>query len=230
MASSKTETGRLIAIGDIHGHAAALESVLAAIAPEPNDTVVTLGDYVNRGPESRRVLDLLIDLSNRCQLIPILGNHEEMMLDSRNDPHAELRWKSQGGEATLASYGPDTGIGHIPQSHWNFLLACRPYYETDNFVFTHANYCWYSQLENQPAALLRWLSLQESTPKAHLNGKTFVVGHTPGSIRDYGFCLCFDTGCGFGGRLTAFELNTRHTWQVEEDGEWVTPDGIDIVT
>ncbi|MCA8989497.1 MAG: serine/threonine protein phosphatase [Planctomycetaceae bacterium] len=219
MAEENSATGRLIAIGDIHGHAAALESILNAILPGPDDTIVTLGDYINRGPESRKVLDLLIDLSHRCQLIPILGNHEEMMLDSRDDPHADLRWQSQGGDATLASYGPNAGIGNIPQAHWNFLLSCRRYYETDQFVFTHANYCWYSKLDEQPPLLQRWLSLEESPPRAHLNGKRFVVGHTPGTIRDYGFCLCIDTCCGFCGRLTAFEMNTGQIWQVEENGE-----------
>lgn len=87
MEEANSETGRLIAIGDIHGHAAALESNLDAIIPGPDDTIVTLGDYINRGPDSRRVLDLLIELNHRCNLIPILGNHEEMMLDSRVDPH-----------------------------------------------------------------------------------------------------------------------------------------------
>ena len=219
MAKANSASGRLIAIGDIHGHATALESILDAIIPGPDDTIVTLGDYVNRGPDSRQVLDLLIDLSRRCQLIPILGNHEEMMLDSRDDPHAELRWKSQGGDATLASYGSEAGIGDIPQDHWNFLITCRPYYETDQFVFTHANYCWYSKLEEQPSSLLRLISLDESPPRAHLNGKMFVVGHTPGPIRDFEFCLCIDTGCGFGGMLTAFEMKQGHIWQVKENGE-----------
>ncbi len=223
MEQAQSTAGRLIAIGDIHGHALALESLLEAITPGPDDTLVTLGDYINRGPDSRKVLGLLIDLSHRCQLIPILGNHEEMMLDSRNNPHAEQRWKSYGGDATLASYGPDAGIGGIPQDHWNFLLTCQPYYETDQFVFTHANYCWYSKLEEQPSSLLRWLSLEESPPRAHLNGKKFVVGHTPGPIRDCGFCLCIDTGCGFGGKLSAFDMNTGDTWQVEEDGNQSVP-------
>ena len=218
MAKANSASGRLIAIGDIHGHATALESILDAIIPGPDDTIVTLGDYVNRGPDSRQVLDLLIDLSRRCQLIPILGNHEEMMLDSRDDPHAELRWKSQGGDATLVSYGQDAGISHIPQDHWNFLLTCRPYYETDQFVFTHANYCWYSKLEEQPSSLLRWISLEESPPRAHHSGKKFVLGHTPGPIRDFGFCCCIDTGSGFGGQLTAMELRTEQKWQIFEAG------------
>lgn len=209
-------TKRLIAIGDIHGHALALESLLDAIALGPEDTLVTLGDYVSRGPDSKRVLDLLIGLSERCQLIPILGNHDEMMLDSREDPHAELRWKSQGGETTLASYVPNAGIEDIPQSHWDFLESCLPYFETEDYVFTHANYCWHSRLEDQPVSFLRWLSLEDSPPRAHLNGKKFVVGHTAGEIRDYGFCRCIDTGCGFGGKLTAMDVFDGHVWQVHE--------------
>lgn len=229
MTKQENAIGRLIAIGDIHGHATALESILDAITPTPEDVVVTLGDYVNRGPESQRVLELLIGLDSRCQYYPILGNHDEMMLDSRADAHAELRWKSQGGGKTLTSYGLNAGIDDVPQSHWNFLRSCRPYFEVDEFVFTHANYCWYSALEDQPSSLLRWLSVEESTPQAHLNGQIFVVGHTPGSIRDFGFCLCIDTGCGFGGRLTAMELKSKRVWQVQEDGRQVDPESIQSV-
>ena len=230
MAAEEGTTERLIAIGDIHGHAAALELLLQAIAPGEEDVLVTLGDYVNRGPNSKQVLDLLIDLRDRCKLIPILGNHDEMMLDSRDDHHAEHRWKTQGGNSTLASYGSDAGIGHIPQSHWNFLQTCLPDFETETFVFTHANYCWYSALEDQPSSLLRWLSLEESPPRAHLNGKTFIVGRSPGPIRDYGFCRCLDTRCGFGGRLTAMDVKTKRIWQALENGILVEPERFQIAT
>ncbi len=71
---------RVIAIGDIHGCDVALETLLDAIDPRPEDLIITLGDIVDRGPNSRRSLDLLIDLRDRCQYIGILGNHEEMML------------------------------------------------------------------------------------------------------------------------------------------------------
>ncbi|MBT5021082.1 MAG: hypothetical protein HON04_20310 [Planctomicrobium sp.] len=81
------------------------------------------------------------------------------------------------------------------------------------------NYCWYSKLEDQPSFLLRWLSLEESPPKAHLNRETFIVGHTPGAIRDYGFCRCIDTGCGFEGQLSALELKSGRIWLVQESGK-----------
>ena len=215
---------RLIAIGDIHGHNLALQALLSHIAPGKDDIIVTLGDYINRGPDSREVIETLLKLQDQCQLIPILGNHEEMMLDSRDDCHAEQRWRYQGGDAALQSYGDNAGVGQIPQTHWRFLSECRPYYETENFIFTHANYCWYSALDQQPSSLLRWLSLDESEPQQHVSGKTVMLGHTPGTIRDYGFCCCIDTGCGFDGRLTAMDVNSKETWQVTESGEAVTSD------
>jgi serine/threonine protein phosphatase 1 len=217
--SSSEQSGRLIAIGDIHGHKLALESLLNLVSPQKEDMIVPLGDYINRGPDSRGVLDSLLGLQEQCHLIPILGNHEEMMLDSRDDRHAEQRWRFQGGEATLKSYGDNAEVGQIPQCHWDFLSQCRSYYETEKFIFTHANYCWYSALNDQPSLLLRWLSLEESAPRPHVSGKTVILGHTPGSIRDEGFYRCIDTGCGFGGLLTAMDVDSKRVWQVTETGE-----------
>ena len=68
---------RTIAIGDIHGCSAAFAAILAAIDIQPDDTLITLGDYVDRGIDSKGVLDQLIELESRCHLIPLMGNHEE---------------------------------------------------------------------------------------------------------------------------------------------------------
>jgi serine/threonine protein phosphatase 1 len=76
---------RTIAIGDIHGCSDALASILLAIDPKPSDTIICLGDYVDKGHDSKGVLELLIELSGRCRLVPILGNHEEQMLRARED-------------------------------------------------------------------------------------------------------------------------------------------------
>ena len=216
---------RIIAIGDIHGHSQALAALLALIDPTPSDTIVTLGDYVNRGPSSRDVLEILSNLHQTCRHVPILGNHDEMMLDSRHDLHAEERWRSQGGDATLESYGPRAAIEKIPDDHWAFLNTCVPYFETDRFIFTHANYCWYSSLADQPSGLLRWIAIEEEPPKPHDSGKMVIVGHSPGEIRDLGFCRCLDTGCGLGGVLTAMDLNSERIWQVTETGQKVPATG-----
>jgi len=84
--------GRTIAIGDIHGCPDALAAVLDAVAPVREDTVVTLGDYIDRGPDSRGVLVQLLALAGRCRLVPLLGNHEEALLDALRDKGAPRRW------------------------------------------------------------------------------------------------------------------------------------------
>ncbi|WP_158265307.1 metallophosphoesterase [Blastopirellula marina] len=212
-------TGRLIAIGDIHGHAASLTKMLELIRPMPDDTIVTLGDYVNRGPDSCQVLEILTGLDKVCRYVAILGNHDEMMLACRYDPQAEERWFSKGGDLTLESYGPKAQVADIPEPHWEFLEACRPIFETEQFIFTHANYCWYSDLSEQPVRLLRWMAIEMEPPRPHVSGKTVIVAHSPGKIRDLGFCRCIDTGCSIGGVLTAMEVNSRKIWQVTESGE-----------
>lgn len=140
-----------------------------------------------------------------------------MLLDARSDVVAEQNFRYHGGTQALLSYGSNS-LSAIPHAHWDFLESCLPYYETDEYVFTHANYCWYRSMEEQTGKDLRWLSLEDCPPRKHLNGKTFILGHTPGKIRDTGFYRCLDTACGFGGPLTAMEIPTGKFWQVKEDG------------
>ena len=92
-------------IGDIHGHARALDALLEIVRPEADDTLVTLGDVIDRGPDSRGVLDTLIELGSICQVIPILGNHEEMMLAAIKSSVDLRSWVEFGGAETLESYG-----------------------------------------------------------------------------------------------------------------------------
>ena len=95
-------TARLIAIGDIHGCLAALRTILDAIAPGSDDTIVTLGDYIDRGPDSRGTIDSLIHLQSSCRLVPLLGNHDVMLIDILNgQPDLLPDWLLFGGNATL---------------------------------------------------------------------------------------------------------------------------------
>lgn len=122
--------GRTIAIGDVHGCLDALRSLFEFIAPEPQDTIVTLGDYIDRGTNSREVLDYLIALSDRCRVIPILGDHEEMLLNALRDIAALKRWFTCGGVEMLRSYGWTPGGSRssladwIPIRHQEFLADC----------------------------------------------------------------------------------------------------------
>ncbi|PHQ34375.1 metallophosphoesterase family protein [Rhodopirellula bahusiensis] len=213
--------GRLIAIGDIHGHSNALDSLIRAINPSAKDEIITLGDYVNRGPGSEGVIEQLIELQDRCQLISILGNHDEMLLDARKDQYAFDRFVMSGGKETVQSYRSQK-LDAIPDAHWEFLESCRDYHETSNFIFTHANACSHTPMNDQLSSVLRWTGVDEMEICNHRTGKSLVVGHAAGEeIRNFGTCVCIDTGCGFGGVLTAYEPATKKRWQVTEDGRHV---------
>lgn len=118
---------RLFAIGDIHGCSTALRRLDRELAFRSSDIVVTLGDYIDRGPDSQGVIDFLLELGQRCQLITLRGNHELMAL--RAAPVHLQEWMANGGDATLHSYGVKTPAG-IPAAHWAFLESTVAYHET----------------------------------------------------------------------------------------------------
>jgi serine/threonine protein phosphatase 1 len=151
-------TGRLIAIGDIHGCRDALRSLLTAIGPRKEDTIVTLGDYIDRGPDSRGVIELLIDLQSKCKLVPLLGNHEEMMLRVLRHEQPHQAWLQFGGVETLESYGFNGDLNFLPAEHAEFFDSLRDYHEQGNFFFTHAAYDPVFPLAQQPVDALRWHS------------------------------------------------------------------------
>ncbi len=212
---------RLIAIGDVHGYLTALDALLRAIGPRPGDTIVMLGDYVDRGPDSRGVIDRLIVLKQQCRLVPLLGNHDELLLDICNG-RTELigEWLMYGGDTTVASYDSNVPDG-VPRQHVDFLKECLPYYESDHHFFVHANYYSNLTLEQQPREALYWESLRDREPFPHCSGKTAVVGHTAqknGEIFDLGYLKCIDT-CIYGdGWLTAIDLGSGQVWQVDKEG------------
>jgi serine/threonine protein phosphatase 1 len=212
---------RIIAIGDIHGYLAAFSAILRAIDPQPNDTIVALGDFVDRGPDSRGVIDRVIALKRGCRLVPILGNHDEMLLDICHGRMDMMTgWLIYGGDATLSSY--DGRIpGSVPEEHIKFLESCLPFYETDRHFFVHASYYSNLPLSEQPDTALRWESLRHRTPFAHYSGKTAVVGHTAqkgGDILDLGYLKCIDTWIYGNGWLTAVDVESGQIWQADKDG------------
>ena len=211
---------RTIAIGDIHGCSQALRTLLDAISPTVDDTVVTLGDYVDRGPDSRGVVDQLLELQHRCRLVPLLGNHEIMLLSSLNGELDSDIWQRYGGAETLASYGDLSS--EIDPRHREFLANCRHFYETDTHIFMHANYVAELELNEQPEHILFWTHVSSVLPPRHRSGKIAVVGHTPqveGTILDLGHLICIDTCCFAGGWLTALDTTTGRIWQSDQWGQ-----------
>jgi serine/threonine protein phosphatase 1 len=210
---------RLIAIGDVHGCSRALEAVLEAVAPSADDLIVMLGDYIDRGPDSRGVLDRLVRLQEECTLRPLRGNHELLFLAALKNQEEFHFWLACGGQATLASYGGS--LENVPELHREFIRACLPYFETDEFFFVHANYEPDLPLDGQPEEVLYWKHLLYGIPPRHASGKTAVVGHTPqptGEVLNLGHILCLDTYCFGDGWLTAMELTTGEIWQADKFG------------
>jgi serine/threonine protein phosphatase 1 len=220
---------RFIAIGDVHGCSAALAALVRAIEPPALDTLVFLGDYIDRGPDSGGVLEQVIALKQRCIVVPLLGNHEEMLLAAL-EGQAELRyWLKFGGTEALASYGykggPDLRPADlralIPTEQLLFIKGCRDYFETVQHIFVHASYEPARPLHEQRWGGLRWASLPP-IPARHCSGKVAIVGRTPqtrGEILDLGVVKCIDTYCHGTGWLTALEVNTGKVWQANLAGE-----------
>ncbi len=213
---------RTIAIGDIHGCSVALSRLLEAIAPTPDDALVTLGDYIDRGPDTRGVIDRLIKLKSECRLTSLLGNHEEMLLATRAGEGDAALWLACGGLATLLSYDGATSVEQLPPDHVEFLESCALFYEQEQHFFVHANYLPETPLEAQGREVLLWRSLRAFTPGPHCSGKTAVVGHTcqvNGQIGDLGHLKCIDTGCYRDGWLTALDVSSGRIWQANQQGE-----------
>ena len=211
---------RTIAIGDIHGCADALQSLLTVIQPQASDTLITLGDYVDRGPNSAGVIDILTDLISRCTLVPLLGNHEIMMTNALKNRRDFEFWLFNGGKATLHSYGGD--MNKMPMHHRTFINFCKPWYETQSHVFVHAAYDPELPMDQQTDEMLFWQHIDERfTPHPHHSGKTFICGHTPqvgGDVGDLGHIKLIDTFCYGDQWLTAYDVDSGEYIQARADG------------
>ena len=220
--AARTLRMRTWAIGDIHGCSKALSGLLAWIAPTREDTLIPVGDYIDRGPDSKGVIDQLLALGRACRLIPIQGNHEELLLHARNSVKVYAAWYGEhGGKATLASYGRQ-GRGlmrDIPQDHLAFVHHCVPYHETATHLYTHALVNPKLPMERQDGPTLRWGRFHNAGP--HVSGKVLICGHTPqrsGRPRNVGFAINIDTFAQGGGFLTGLHVETGRVLQVHEDG------------
>ena len=215
---------RTLAIGDIHGFSGALEALPGSL--DLRDTqLVFLGDTVDRGPQTREVLDRLIELSSVPNHLFLRGNHDQWMLNAR----AEKRWfrtwigDGVGGKATLRSYGAtqitETALDLVPSEHWDFLAQTRLFWEDDFHLYVHACASWQTPEETDPRILL-WGDLHQIPPQQ--NGKRVICGHTPlssGVPLDLGHAVGIDTFCSGTRWLSAFDVETDEVFQANSAGE-----------
>lgn len=202
---------RLLAVGDIHGCLALLDQLMEQVAPTEQDQVVFLGDYGDRGPDSKGVYEFLLDFGGRFpQTIFLKGNHEQMLLDFFEE-RDQLTFLLNGGTATLESYREGDRY-RFPANHLDFIRDLRLYYETDEFIFVHAGLRPGLPPAKQRESDLLWIR-QNFLDSDYDWGKTVVFGHTP-MERPYitPTRLGLDTGAVFGRTLTCCEVRTRTFW------------------
>jgi serine/threonine protein phosphatase 1 len=210
---------RVLAIGDIHGHVAELGALLEFVGPTGEDLVITLGDYVDGGPDSPGVLDWLLAMAETRRLVAIRGNHDQMMLSARADETMREMWLALGGRSTMAAY-PGESIECVPEEHWWFLRTyCVDWHETGTHLFVHAHVEPDVPMERQTKQTLHWQTVGAGRSRAHGSGKVVVCGHTSqesGMPLDLGHTVCLDTLGG--GWLTCLDVGARRGWQVRKGG------------
>lgn len=213
---------RLIAIGDIHGCARTLQALLEQLSHYRNKayTFVFIGDYIDRGPDSRLVFDTLMELSEQEHCVFLRGNHEEMMLDALKGNRRRL-WLVNGGLQTMASFDVPDFYTQLPQRYHTFINSTRLYFDTPDFFFTHGGLKPDESIAAQCSQPQRhhdflWERDHIAPPlKDIVWEKPVVFGHTPvpEPIND-GLRLGIDTGCVYSyrpdmGFLTAVVLPER---------------------
>jgi serine/threonine protein phosphatase 1 len=224
---------RLIAIGDIHGHLDKLNRLLVQVQATTEDQLVFLGDYIDRGPDSRGVIERLLKLQEEFPLTVFLrGNHEQLFIDSlisaeiingnrlrdlsltfnEDVQSSDLQlFLANGGMETLSSYSIQNVAEGIPENHVAFLKATKFWWRNGQFIFVHAGLKTGVPLEDQDLYDLLWLRRHVPDHEYEIQ----VVGHTPTKGSPY-FGLGvynLDTGAGYSGPLTACDVLTKQVWQ-----------------
>jgi serine/threonine protein phosphatase 1 len=214
---------RSFVIGDVHGCLEEVERLLETIAPTATDTVCWLGDYVDRGPTARGVIERLIRLREECpRCIFLKGNHEDMFLAFMGEAgrHGEaFLWN--GGDATLASYGLDGLSGaevaeRLPPAHLDFLRALQTHAYVAGCLCVHAGVRPTRPLAAQLEEDLLWIR-EDFLAHPHPFDQTVLFGHTPHRqvLLDLPFKVGLDTGLVYGNRLSCLEIESHTLWQIE---------------
>jgi len=206
------EAVRTYAVGDIHGCLDKLEDLLQKIAPAQGDTLIFLGDHIDRGEQSKQVVDRLIDLATTCRCIFLRGNHEDMFLQYLEWGTNREIYLLNGGQTTLRSYCGEEILSHslvaraLPMSHRSFFERLAWYHEDAHYIYVHAGLRPGVPLLKQRHADLIWIREEFIRKQTQLEKKV-IFAHTPFHeplVKDDKIGI--DTGAVYGGALTAIEL------------------------
>lgn len=209
---------RLFAIGDIHGCFEPFREIVEdKIKIRKSDKLILLGDYIDRGYQSREVVDYILNLQEKgFDVVPLIGNHESMLLDALDNDRYLSNWFMNGGAETLFSFKIDSII-ELGKQYVNFFKNLLYYYSIDQFLFVHAGFNDEISDPFEDRYQMIW-SRRDNYNNPVFKGKIIIHGHTPiplsfcrQAIRSGSPVINIDTGCvydeeGGYGYLTAIEL------------------------
>ena len=205
----------IYAIGDIHGCKDSLVELVNKIPLKQEDTLVFLGDYIDRGPDSKGVIDFLLNLSKEHEkTVFIKGNHEWMFKEFyiKRDPDSWELWEYNGARKTLESYGD---IDNIPPEHLKFIETTKIYHIEGKYFFVHGGVKPNVKIEDQREKDMLWIRDEFIYSKAPLKGYVVVFGHTPmEEPLIQSDKIGVDTGCVYGGKLSCVRLEDKKIFQV----------------
>ncbi len=213
-------------IGDIHGCIKTLRSLLFDICViTPADRLIFLGDYIDRGPKPKEVVELIIKLENDgYEIIALKGNHEQMLIDSVNQPKALKNWLRNGAVNTLDNF-EIMSPGFLDDNYLNFFLKLKPFFLTDDFAIVHGGFNFDIKNPYTDTEAMIW-SRPIKIDKSKIGYRKMIVGHTPTSLEEIKQSLSTDVirldgGCVYHrqvknlGYLCAYELSSRELYYLE---------------
>lgn len=232
---------RVYVIGDIHGCATEPELLLKFLEQKEGlteeDLVVFLGDYIDRGPNSKGVIDLILDFRNRFPKTRFLrGNHEDMLLDFLGfGGNLGQAFLYNGGLETIQSYGitvfapPAEMVSALPPSHFKFYTELESILRIGDFICVHAGLNPLRDLTAQNDSDVFWIR-DEFLNSVHPFRHTVVFGHTPHRdvFQHLPYKVGIDTGLVFGNKLTCLELYSGQLFQLGRDKTEVSVSQVDV--
>ena len=206
---------RIFAIGDIHGCSKTFKRLLLEkIQVRKSDKVYCVGDYIDRGPDSKGVIDLIISLRKSGYNIHSLrGNHEQLMMDSEKSEQAFEHWYMNGGNTTLQSFGINL-YAEMPATYKSFFSSTKLCIQSGQYIFVHAGLNFSNEDIFKDKEAMLWIRNFNSY-QSILGKRWLIHGHTPTSIEDIlnqnGNCINIDGGCVFSekshlGKLVALNI------------------------
>jgi len=220
------------AIGDLHGCPNELEVMLETIAPGRDDTVVFLGDYIDRGPGVRPLVERLLRLRTEEAFTSVFlrGNHEDMLLSHLGigGRHGDV-YLENGGAMTLASYDVPAGtpgresLALLPSDHIEFFRTCVLHHVAGPFLYVHAGIRPGVALADQEEEDLLWIR-EEFFLQPHALPYTVVFGHTPTREAriDLPYRIGLDTGLVYGNKLSCLDVDGQRLVQVARGARHAT--------